>query len=266
MSMRRRPLMSRQYQSGYTLIELLIVMIMTSVFTGLIMFFTFSYWRYGYALEADLDTLTQRFNAGDFIREQVGTSSGLIMQNGLVDVNTMAVDPTDGAGYWLENHAIPGNKPMPAAGSYSPLLYYRRLAVNTAGNVIMNGTQPYEDEYVLYMNGTTKSLMVRTIANSFAADNRAKSSCPPASATANCPADKTLLGDLASVDMRYFSRSGNLIDYTSAYDTTINQYIGPDFPTVEVVELTVNLAKKPYLQKMTTTKSSTIIRIALRNT
>jgi hypothetical protein len=65
--------------------------------------------------------------------------------------------------------------------------------------------------------------------------------------------------------MRYFSRTGNTIDYTSIWDGTINSYIGPDFTAVEVVEFTLNLSKKPLFQTTSTTVNNTIVRIALRN-
>src|SRR5438034_623543 len=42
---------------GFTLSELLVVIILTAFFSILIMTFTFEYWRYAYLLQADLDTL-----------------------------------------------------------------------------------------------------------------------------------------------------------------------------------------------------------------
>lgn len=261
--MRLRQLTSR----GFTLSELVIVMFVTSLFTGLIMFFMISYWRYGMLLEADLDTLVSRLNAGDILRENISPSSGLILQNSLADANTLNPDTSiSPANYWEIIHAIPGNKPLPTSGTTEPLLYFRRFSVNSSGAVIMNGTQPYEDEFILYMDGTAKQLLLRTLANPNAANNKLTTSCPPASATASCPADRVVVSDLASVDMRYFSRTGNLIDYTSVVDTDTGAYIGPDFTVVEVVEFTLNIAKKPIFQTANSTFNSTIIRIALRST
>ena len=129
----------------------------------------------------------------------------------------------------------------------------------------MNGVQPYEDEYVLYLNGTTKQLLLRTLANSSASGNRAITSCPAAVATTSCPADKIIASDLGSVDIRYFSRSGGTIDWTSIFDSATNTYVGPDEPAVEVLELTLNISTKAVFQTSNTTTSSTVICIALRN-
>jgi len=255
----------RNEESGFTLIELLIVIILTSLFTSLIMFFTFNYWRYGYLISADLDTFVTRLNAGDFLRETIGTSTGFISQNSLSDPHP-ANPVSTGSNFWIIQHAIPGNVPIGASGTTTPLLYYRRFSRNSSGSFIFNGAQPYEDEFVLYLDGTTKQLLQRSIANSSAAGNRTVTSCPKALATASCPADKVVASDIASIDRRFFSKSGNTVDWTSAYDSNIGTYVGPDYPTVEVLELTLNISKKAVFQKSNTTQSSTIIRIALRNT
>lgn len=254
-------------EQGFTLPELISVIAVTSIFVGLIMFFMISFWRYGYLLEADLDTFVTRLNAQDYLRTAIGDSAGLINQNSIADNHTGDPDPANASNlYWEPIHAVPGNIPIGATNTTSPLLYYRRASISTANAVILNGSQPYEDEFVLYLDGTSKNLMLRSLANSYAPDNRLKTSCPPDIATDICPPDKILSSDVASVNTKYFSRNGNLIDYHSIWDANINDYAGPDFPAVEVLELTINISKKPIFQKTNATVNSTIIRVALRNT
>jgi len=108
-------------------------------------------------------------------------------------------------------------------------------------------------------------LMLRTIANSSATGNKLRTSCPPAQATSGCPADSTVATDVSSVTTRYFSRSGNLLNWTSITDPLTGAYIGPDFPSVEVLELTLNLQRKSVLHSGTATSNQTIIRVAFRN-
>lgn len=253
-------------ERGFTLPEVLTVLVMTGMLSGLILFFTFSYWRYGALMEADLDTLVGRLNAGDSIREMVGTSSGMIIQNSIPDSNSAKPDPAIGSGlYWEPIHAIPGNK-VAASGTFTPLVYFRRLSSTTTGTIAMNGALPYEDEYILYINGTSKQLLLRSLANPAVTNNKLKTSCPVALASNSCPPDKIITGDLASVDLRYFSRTGNLIDYTSVYDSDISAYVGPDFTSVDVAEFGLNITKKPFLQKTNATVNKTTVRIALRNT
>lgn len=252
-------------ESGFTITELLIVIILTSLFTLVIMVFMFDLWRTSASDEANIDTLQTRFNASDTIREEIGTSSGLIIQNSIADSNVQVPDPSTPGGYWLPIHAIPGTTNIGASGTYTPLIYFRRYSLDGSNQYIMNGNQPYEDEYVLYLDGSSKSLMQRTLANPSAGGDKVKTSCPPAIATAACPADKVIAANISSVATRYFSRTGNLIDYTSIVDPNTGNYIGPDFPAVEVLELTLNLSKQPAFSSTNATQNSTIIRVALRN-
>ena len=252
-------------EDGFTVVEVLLVTLLTGVFTSTILFFTFNYWRYGYLISADLDTFVTRINAEDYLREAIGTSSGFISQNSIADPNSL--NPvTSGSSFWILQHAVPGNILIGSSGTTTPFLYYRRFSLTTTGAYIYNGIQPYEDEYILYLNGTTKQLMLRSLANASATGNRLKTSCPVSLATAACPADRVVASDVASIDKKFFSKSGNTVDWTSVYDTTTSTYIGPDYPAVEVLEVTLNISKKAVFQNTNTTKSSTIIRIALRNT
>jgi prepilin-type N-terminal cleavage/methylation domain-containing protein len=256
----------RSDQSGFTLPELITVMIVSTLFSALVLFFGINYWRYGYLQEADLSTLVTRLNAQDYLRENISTSSGLIIQNSLPDTHSTVVDPLFVSGeYWKPIHAIPGTTTLGTTGA-SSLLYYKRFSVNSSNAYIMNGTQPYEDEFILYLDNPTKQLRVRALANPNAIGNKLKTSCPPALASDTCPADKVVADNLSSVAIRYFSRSGNPIDWTSLYDSVNATYIGPDYPNVEVVEFTLNMTVRPVFQKANATQNTTVIRIALRNT
>lgn len=253
-------------QSGFTLPELIVVMFISGLFSSLLLFFMISYWRYGLLLEADLDTLVTRLNAGDYLRENINPASGLIIQNSVADAHPGNPDTTlSPANYWLPIHAIPGAIPIGSTGTITPLIYFKRPSVTTAGIVALNGIQPYEDEFVLYLDGTTKQLMSRSLANPDVVNNKLQTSCPAAYVTGTCPADKIVASDISDITMRYFSKTGNIINYTSSYDTTTNMYTGPDFPVVEVVEFTLNLTKKPYFQTSNATFNSTVIRIAIRS-
>lgn len=255
----------RGEEAGFTLVELLVVMILTIMFSGLILTFFLDLWGSTASLENDSETLVTRQDAGDVLREAFNATSNLINQNGIADANANNPDPGDATGtHWLILHAIPGNTAMPASGT-APLLYYTAPSVDNSKNFIMNGTQPYQDEFILYLNGDTKELRLRTLASPGASGNSKITSCPPALATASCPADRLIASDVSSVDKRYFSRSGNLLDWTSITDPITGAYIGPDFPSVEVLELTLNLHRKSVLHSGNDTTNKTIIRVAFRN-
>lgn len=251
-------------ECGLTIVEMLVAIMLTGLLAGVVMEFTFGYWHFAYRQEADQNAMVERLNASDYLREMLGTSSGLINQNSIPDANANIPDPGDPSNdYWFILHAVPGLKTTSSADL--PLLYWKRFSFDTNNNVIMNGVNPYEDEFVLYLSGSTKQLRVRALANPSAAGNRLVTTCPPAIANTSCPADKVLIRDISGVELRYFSRSGYQIDYTSSIDPLTSEYNGPDFSVAEVAELKLRLAKAPLFESANTTQSSTIIRVALRN-
>ncbi|HET6925042.1 MAG TPA: type II secretion system protein [Candidatus Saccharimonadales bacterium] len=257
-------MMRRVNQGGFTIPELIIMMIVTTFLTLLVITFALNFWSSSATLQNDSDALTTRLNTGDLLREQLNAASNLINQNSIQDPNAGDADPTAGPAYWLLLHAVPQTVSMPTSG-ITPVFYFQAPSVDAARNFIMNGSQPYQDEFVLYMNGANKELLLRTLVNPAATGDRLKTSCPPALATASCPADKVMGVDVSSVALRYFSRSGNTIDYTSVVDPVYGDYIGPDFEAVEVVELTVNVHKKSIIHGGNDTSSEVIVRVALRN-
>ncbi len=259
-------------QDGFTIPELLIMMVVTSILTVLVISFTISYWGGAAQLQSDSTTLVSRLNAGDALRDSLNVASGLISQNSISDANTGKLDPIAGTGYWLMLHAVPGTVTMPSGSTISPIFYYQAPSADRSRNFILNGTQSYLDEFVLYLDGSTKSLKLRTLVNPSASADRLQTSCPPVQVTATCPADRVLAENVSSVDTRYFSRSGNIINYTSQVqlDSFGNPvvptvYIGPDFPSVEVIELTVHLYQKSTVGGNASTANETIVRVALRN-
>jgi len=261
----RKSANARLQSAGFTLIELVVVMTLTLLFSGLIMTFFLDLWGSTATLENDSETFVSREDAGDALRDAFNASDGLINQNGIADAHVTNPDTSIAAGtYWTPLHAIPGSTSMPTSGP-TALLYFEDPSVDSSRNFIMNGTQPYKDNFVLYLQASTKSLMLRSLANSSATGDRVKTSCPPDQATASCPADRTIASDISAVSKRYFSRSGNLLDWTSITDPLTGNYIGPDFPSVEVLELTLNLHRKSILHAGADTSNQTIVRIAFRN-
>jgi Tfp pilus assembly protein FimT len=255
----------RRLQAGFSLPELLTVMITTVMFSGLVMYFAFSFWRSTATLQADSETLVSRLTAGDLLRDAINESSGLIIQNSIGDANAHVPDPgVPGGQYWQPIHAVPGTI-VNTAATYTPVVYFRKPSVNATKTVILNGIIPYEDEYILYMDGSTREMRLRTLANSFALNNRAATTCPPSAATSTCRADRLVAENVESVEMRYFSRAGIPVDYESVVDSITGEFIGPDFTSVEVVEFDLRISKKSKLKGGIDTSNQTVIRIALRS-
>lgn len=259
-------------ESGFTLPELIVVMILTALLSALLFQFALGYARFSSVAQSDSIAFVERLNVSDYLRENLGLSSGLISQNSIPDANANVPDGSDPS-YWRLLHAVKGTFGSPSA--VTPLLYFKKPSLTTSGALSYNGTLPYEDEFIVYHDGPSGELRVRTLANPNATSNKVTTSCPPSIATSGCPADKVLISGITSVALRYFSRAGNDISFTSidtlgtipcsAPGPTYTGCAGADFPSVEVVELTVNLSKRPVGVITNTTQSATVIRVALRN-
>jgi type II secretory pathway pseudopilin PulG len=252
-------------ENGFTIIELLMYIILVGALSSLVITAMLDYWSGAATLINDNETLVSRADAGDTLRSYLNVASNLINQNSIPDTNALDSDPAAGSSYWLAIHAIPGSTAMPAAGSYAPIFYFEAPSVTSSRSFIMNGSQPYYNEFVLYLNGTTKQLLLRTLVNPGATGDRLKTSCPAASASASCPADLIMSDNISSVDLSYYSKSGNSIDYTSSTDPLTGQYNGPDFAVAEVVSITLHLSRKSVIGGGTNTLNQTVIRVALRN-
>jgi hypothetical protein len=120
------------------------------------------------------------------------------------------------------------------------------------------------------MDAPSKQLRVRVLANPNASGNATKSTCWPATST--CAADRVLITGITGVDMRFFTKAGLDITYseTQQTDTSVTPNVtytvyGPDYPVVEVVELNLKLTKVAENHKNDVFRTSTIIRVALRN-
>jgi prepilin-type N-terminal cleavage/methylation domain-containing protein len=104
---------------------------------------------------------------------------------------------------------------------------------DTSGNLLyVDGlhTNLYTDDVIYYFDSTTKKLYKRTIANAVSG-NVAKTTCPPASATAACPADSVVVQDIANLATSYFDSNNNSVSIPSGteavgYTLTETRVIG----------------------------------------
>jgi hypothetical protein len=252
--------------SGFTLIELLVYIILVGMLSTLVIKAMLDYWSGAATLVNDNETFVQREDAGDTLRTYLNAGAALVNQNTVTDAHPAIGDPSDSTGtYWELIHAIPGSIAMPASSSYTPVFYFSAPSVDSSRSFIMNGLQPYYDDFMLYMNGSTKQLLMRKLINPNASSDRLKTTCPPAYATSSCLADTVVSDDVSSVETSYYSKSDISIDYTSSTDPITGQYNGPDFANAEVVSITLHLARRSVIGGGTATNNEVVVRVALRN-
>jgi type II secretory pathway pseudopilin PulG len=266
-------------EQGFTIVEMLIVVIMTSVISMVIFGIGFQYLKQAAALNAQTNFYGDRLYVADYLRQNIGFSTGLINQNSLSDPNALIPDPNDATGnYWKKIHSIPGVYGTSTATT--PIVYYSQDVHQSDGTTIMNGAVAYQNEFILYHHGPSQELRVRSLADPNAPGNAVKTTCT--TATATCPKDKVLLTGVQTLEMLYFSRAGETIDFRSSCDPDVYYCAGTiparceqsspytgcnglDFAQVEVVQLKIKVKKSIESDANYSMYNSTIIRIALRN-
>lgn len=202
-------------QDGYTLVEMLVAISMSTVLTLAIG---------GFATNSVLSS-NQDYNKTLVLantKEAVGIVSRQVrLARSVLANNTVADTNAPGAPSNLFSWSG-------TAGSGSSLV----LAVparDGSGDVIYidgNHTSVYTDNVIFYLDASTKRLYKRTIKNTIAPGNVAITTCPPASANASCPADSDVVDDVANLTTSYLKGDGTTTtvpDNTEAVSYTVTE-------------------------------------------
>lgn len=271
--------MSNDRQKGFTLVEMIIVIVMTTILSMIIFAMGYQYLKQAASLNARTNYYADRLNVADYLRQNVGLSTGLLNQNSLPDSNAIIADASDPTNtHWRLIHAIPA--PLGTPTTITPIIYYSQDALDSNRQAIMNGADPYQNEFILYHDGPSSELRVRSLANPSATGNTTKTTCT--TAAPGCAKDKVLLTGVQTIEMHYFSRSGENIDFRSSCDpdayycagTTPESCLqtepytgcnGLDFSQVEVAQFKIKVKKAIESDVNHSIYNTTIIRIALRN-
>jgi len=188
---------SRLNQKGFTLPELVITMVLMMIISLMLANFIITWLAASTLAQARTDLLTNAENALDTITEDIRLSGSADQNNRWPDVN----GPGGNQFGWTSN---------------SSTLVLARVSENSAGNIIFSDasqyiTQKYDEIYYL-SNGT---LYRRTIKSTDTNDS-AVTTCPPASATASCPADKTIATNVSNFSVAYYDADLNTVTATDA--------------------------------------------------
>lgn len=177
-------------QTGFTLVELTLVMIITSILALTMANFIETWLQQSSLAESRAALLLNAENALDNITTDIKLS-------GSVDTNNR----------WPDPYGPGGNQYGWTSGNQ--VLVLAKAAVDSNNNIIFIDPAKYisqKDNEIYYLSGTT--LYRRTLASSSSGD-AAITTCPPADATSSCPADLTIATGVTNLAFTYYDQNGN---------------------------------------------------------
>jgi type II secretory pathway component PulJ len=182
-------------QGGYTIVEVLISLIMTSILVGVLVIFSISSLINNAINSARIDLQSEAQLALDLIGDDIRLASS-------ADVNNR----------WPDENAPGGPENLLSWQSSQDTLVLATIAENADREILFEDAS----NYISYKNNTVYYiedgvLYKRTIAADIE-DNMARSSCPEALATAECPADRVILSNIEEMVFTYVDRSGAVVN------------------------------------------------------
>lgn len=212
---------------GFTIVELLIAIAISAVITMVLLTLSINFAGdiSRARITADLATESQILLRS--IVEDTRLADSLSSTNSIADANA----PVGG---WITND--PSN-----------VLIIDTPAIDSARNIIYDSstTLPYSNEIIYYSSGS--AMYRRALKNSAATGSIAVTTCPPASASSSCPADKLFTKYLTDLSFTFFDENNA---------TTANATLARS------VQITVSVKRKVFGRDVTFNNT---IRTTMRN-
>jgi type II secretory pathway pseudopilin PulG len=224
----KQHLAAKNRQSGFTIVELTLALSVFAVLSVsmLAIIMTFFTTIIRNSVFVDMTVASQNFLRST--EENIRYGAGVRQTNTIIDANA------PGAGWNTSNTSFVIIIAVPAQDSNREYI----IDPVTGG--------PYFNELVYYRSGGL--LLQRTLANPSATGNTLTTSCPPASASVSCPADKELLVDLNTIAFVFYDQ---------------DNVVTTDPLLARSVEINLQTSKDSFGDPLTL---SNTVRVTLRNT
>lgn len=191
--------MKRLVQDGFTIVELTVAISITTILLMVIMTFLANYLTEFSTDQLKGNLLADAQNSLDTISEDIRLSAS-----------------ADDNNRWPDNNAPSAPSDLYSWQSTGSTMVLATAAVDSSNNIIFADPTQYISEKnnnVYFVSAGT--LYKRTLASPVSGNN-AKTTCPPAQASANCPADKALAEDVKSFSLKYYNSDDQEVTSTDA--------------------------------------------------
>ncbi|HSX06413.1 MAG TPA: prepilin-type N-terminal cleavage/methylation domain-containing protein [Candidatus Saccharimonadia bacterium] len=195
----------RLNQSGITLVELLIALVLTTAISGLIISFSVDKLEQSSEQTIKYDLLTN-------------AETGLNRIANDVRIATSADDNNR----WQDAHAPAAPTDELSWQSTSSTLVLAVAAQDSHHNIIFDDAHDYisaKNNIIYYLNGTSLYRRMLAAPNT---GNSAITTCPPGATSSTCPADADVLDNVSSFSVQYYGSDGSTATPTTAHSVQLN--------------------------------------------
>lgn len=199
----------RTNNDGFTLAELVVAMTAGAIVVLVVLSITLFFFADIMSSNARATLLSDAQIALNRVVEDMRTGSEILINNTIPDAN----EPTGG---WTTSNA-------------DLILIVSTPSIDSSNNFIFdsNTGNPFQDEFIYFTDGG--KLYKRILANPSAPDNVATTTCPEASTTPTCPADKMLTENFENMTFDFYDQDNiPTTDPLLARSALINIYMQKD--------------------------------------
>ncbi|MEK7472297.1 MAG: prepilin-type N-terminal cleavage/methylation domain-containing protein, partial [Patescibacteria group bacterium] len=160
----------KNQQSGFSLVELMMAVAISAILSTVLVAFTLTYVADVFRSRATAELAVESHFVLQTMVEDIRLADSIATINSITDANA----PADG---WATSDAT--NQLIinsPAITSERDIIYDESTGYS------------YRNQFIYFISGTI--LYKRVLANTLASGNAATTTCPPASSSSSCPADK----------------------------------------------------------------------------
>lgn len=174
----------KHQQSGFSLVELLMAVAISSILSTVLVAFTLTYVADVFRSRTAAELAVESHFVLQTMIEDIRLADGIAISNDITDVNA----PVGG---WTTSDT-------------SNRIIINSPAITSSRDIIYDESTgyPYRNQFIYFISGTI--LYKRVLSNTGASGNSAVTTCPPSSVSSSCPGDKDYTSNIENLTLVFY--------------------------------------------------------------